>query len=34
MIGAEMSAFFKVLKDLKHVSSNSKGTSLASVDGR
>jgi hypothetical protein len=27
MIGAEMSAFFKISKDLKHASSNSKGTS-------
>jgi hypothetical protein len=30
MIGAEMSTFFKISKDLKHSSSNSKGTSLAS----
>jgi hypothetical protein len=29
MIGAEMSAFLKILKDFKHASSNSKGTSLA-----
>jgi hypothetical protein len=30
MIGAEMSVFFKISKDLKHASSNSKGTSLTS----
>jgi hypothetical protein len=30
MIGVEMSAFFRISKDLKHASSNSKGTSLAS----
>jgi hypothetical protein len=30
MIGAEMSAFFRISKHLKHASSNSKGTSLAS----
>jgi hypothetical protein len=29
MIGATMSAFLKILKDFKHASSNSKGTSLA-----
>jgi hypothetical protein len=29
MIGAEVSAFFKVSKAFKHASSNSKGTSLA-----
>jgi hypothetical protein len=29
MIGAEMSAFLRMLKDFKHASSNSKGTSLA-----
>jgi hypothetical protein len=29
MIGAEVSAFFKVLKAFKHASLNSKGTSLA-----
>jgi hypothetical protein len=29
MIGAEMSAFFKVSKDFIQASSNSKGTSLA-----
>jgi hypothetical protein len=29
MIGAEMSAFLKILKYFKHASSNSKGTSLA-----
>jgi hypothetical protein len=29
MIGAEMSAFLKILKDFKHTSSNSKGISLA-----
>jgi histidyl-tRNA synthetase len=29
MIGAEMSAFFKMLKYFKYASSNSKGTSLA-----
>jgi hypothetical protein len=29
MIGAEMSAFLKILKDFKHASSNLKGTSLA-----
>jgi hypothetical protein len=30
MIGEEMNAFFKVSKDFKHASSNSKGTFLAS----
>jgi hypothetical protein len=30
MIGAEMSAFFKISKDIKHASLNSKGTTLAS----
>ena len=30
MIGAEMSAFFNKLKDVRHASSNSKGASLAS----
>jgi hypothetical protein len=29
MIGAEMSASLRMLKDFKHASSNSKGTSLA-----
>jgi hypothetical protein len=29
MIGAEMSASLRILKDFKHASSNSKGTSLA-----
>jgi hypothetical protein len=29
MIGAEMSAFLKILKDFKHALSNSKRTSLA-----
>jgi hypothetical protein len=29
MIGAEMSASLGILKDFKHASSNSKGTSLA-----
>ena len=29
MIGAEISAFLRILKDFKHASSNSKGTSLA-----
>jgi hypothetical protein len=29
MIGAEMSASLRILKDFKHVSSNSKGASLA-----
>jgi hypothetical protein len=29
MISAEVSAFLRMLKDFKHVSSNSKGTSLA-----
>jgi hypothetical protein len=29
MIGAEMNAFLRMLKDFKHASSNSKGTSLA-----
>jgi hypothetical protein len=29
MIGAEMSAFLRMLKDFKHASSNSKGTFLA-----
>ena len=29
MIGAEISAFLRMLKDFKHASSNSKGTSLA-----
>ena len=35
MIGAEISAFLRILKDFKHASSNSKGTSLAkrSVSG-
>jgi len=30
MIGAEMSAFFDKLKDVRHASLNSKGASLAS----
>ena len=30
MIGAEMSAFFNKLKDVRHASSNSKGASLSS----
>ena len=30
MIGAEMSALFNKLKDVRHASSNSKGASLAS----
>jgi hypothetical protein len=29
MIGAELSAFLRMLKDFKHASSNSKGISLA-----
>jgi hypothetical protein len=29
MIGAEMSTFLRILKDFKHVASNSKKTSLA-----
>jgi hypothetical protein len=29
MIGAEMSASLKILKEFKHASSNSKGTSIA-----
>jgi hypothetical protein len=29
MIGVEMSAFLRILKDFKHASSNSKGRSLA-----
>jgi hypothetical protein len=29
MIGVEMSAFLRILKDFKHASSNSKETSLA-----
>ena len=29
MIDADMSAFLRMLKDFKHASSNSKGTSLA-----
>jgi hypothetical protein len=29
MIGVEMSAFLRILKDFKHASSNSKGTTLA-----
>ena len=29
MIGVEISAFLRILKDFKHASSNSKGTSLA-----
>jgi hypothetical protein len=32
MIGAEMSAFLRMLKGFKHPSSNSKGTSLAKKD--
>jgi hypothetical protein len=31
MIGAEMSASLRILKDFKHASSNSKETSLAKI---
>jgi hypothetical protein len=31
MIGAEMSASLRILKDFKHASSNSKGISLAKI---